>query len=255
MRSFWGELMRMGYQIKRYPQVTHTAIMPPGGQQFLRLDKLGDGYTEPDILSRLSVGREGAAPQISEHTPNLPIRYFPYERRYRVRGRLPMKRERPHGFRLLYLHYLYLLQAPKYRRGGMGKAAVPREEIVKLERYQEQFRYLMKNRIDSTAQLSMQCDAVQAEMDALTDHRADLYRQRRREPDNAAVREEITAITARLRILRREWKLCIRIEEDIPVVQGRMAFQRSAEKEQDKEAGKNRAEQAHLSKTYRTNGR
>lgn len=255
MRSFWGELMRMGYQVKRYPQVTHTAVKPPGGQRFLRLDKLGADYTEPDIVSRLSAGREGAAPQISERTPNLPIRYFPYVRRYRVCGRLPPKRKRPDSFRLLYLHYLYLLQAPKYRRGGMGKAAVSREEIIKLERYQEQFRYLMKNRIDSAAQLSMQCDAVQAEMDTLTERRADLYRQRRREPDNAAVREEIAAITARLRVLRREWKLCIRIEADVSVVQARTAFQRSAEKEQDKEVEKSRAEQAHLTKTYRTNGR
>ena len=35
MRSFWSELARMGYQIKRYPQVTHAAVKPPGGQRFL----------------------------------------------------------------------------------------------------------------------------------------------------------------------------------------------------------------------------
>ena len=219
MRSFWSELQRMGCQIKRYPQVTHTAIMPPGGQKFLRLDGLGAGYTEADILARLAAGRNGTAPAISEHTPKLPIRYLPYARRYRACGRSPMKWARPKGFRLLYLKYLHLLSAPKYRRGGAGKSAVARTEIIKFERYREQFYYLLKNRIDSTDQLSMQYDAVQAEMDALTDHRADLYRQRRREPDNAAVREEIAAITARLRVLRREWKLCIRIEEDIPVVQ------------------------------------
>ena len=31
MRSFWGELVKMGYQVKRYPQVTHAAVKPPGG--------------------------------------------------------------------------------------------------------------------------------------------------------------------------------------------------------------------------------
>ena len=41
-----------------------------------------------------------------------------------------------------------------------------REELLKLDRYQEQFHYLRKNRIETAAQLSMQYDAIQAEMDA-----------------------------------------------------------------------------------------
>ena len=36
-----------------------------------------------------------------------------------------------------------------------------REELLKLDRYQEQFRYLRKNRIETAAQLSMQYDAIQ----------------------------------------------------------------------------------------------
>ena len=34
MRSFWGELVKMGYQVKRYPQVTHAAVKPPGASVF-----------------------------------------------------------------------------------------------------------------------------------------------------------------------------------------------------------------------------
>ena len=41
MRSFWVELVKMGYQVKRYPQVPHAAIKPPGAVRFLQLDKLG----------------------------------------------------------------------------------------------------------------------------------------------------------------------------------------------------------------------
>lgn len=52
-----------------------------------------------------------------------------------------------------------------------------REELLKLDRYQEQFHYLRKNRIETAAQLSMQYDAVQAEMDALTERRGQLYRR------------------------------------------------------------------------------
>lgn len=83
--------MKMGYQVKRYPQVTHAAVKPPGGARFLRLDKLGAGYSETEIFSRLTESRIGTAPPISDHTPILPQRYFPYGRCYRVKGSLPLK--------------------------------------------------------------------------------------------------------------------------------------------------------------------
>lgn len=137
MRSFWSELARMGYQIKRYPQVTHAAVKPPGGQRFLRLDKLGDGYSEAEILTRLTAGRIGAAPPISDHTPILPQRYVSRGRRYRVRGKLPQA-GRPKGFRLLYLKYLYLLRTPSRRKAAI---VVPREEVIRFDRYSAQFLY------------------------------------------------------------------------------------------------------------------
>lgn len=241
MRSFWSELARMGYQVKRYPQVTHAAVKPPGGQRFLRLDKLGDGYSEAEILMRLTAGRTGTAPLISDHTPILPQRYVSRGRRYRVRGKLPQA-GRPKGFRLLYLKYLYLLRTPS-RRKEVGRAVVSREEIIRFDRYQEQFYYLRENRIDSAEQLSMQMDALQAEIDNLTDRRADLYRLHRRLPEDAACSEEIGTITARLRILRRELKLCARIEGDIPAVQAQIKIQeeRSRHEKTDKSRPEPRA--------------
>ena len=41
----------------------------------------------------------------------------------------------------------------------------------------------------------MQHDALQAEIDALTDHRADLYRLHRRVPEDTVCAEEISQIT------------------------------------------------------------
>ena len=219
MRSFWGELVKMGYQVKRYPQVTHAAVKPPGGARFLRLDKLGAGYSEAEIFSRLT-------------------EYFPYGRCYRVKGRLPLKAGRARGFRLLYLKYLYLLRKPPSRR----KTPVSRAEAIKFDRYQEQFFYLYKNRIDSVEQLTMQQEALQAEIDALTDRRADLYRLRRKAPDDTACSEEIGTITARLRVLRRELKLCARIENDIPTVRAQMEI--SKERSDHEKADKSRPEQS-----------
>ena len=238
MRSFWGELVKMGYQVKRYPQVTHAAVKPPGGVRFLRLDKLGAGYSEAEIFSRLTESRIGTAPPISDHTPILPQRYFPYGRRYRVKGRLPLKTGRARGFRLLYLKYLYLLRKPPSRR----KTPVSRAEAIKFDRYQEQFFYLRKSRIDSVEQLTMQQEALRAEIDALTDRRADLYHLRRKAPDDTACSEEIGTITARLRVLRRERKLCACIEDDIPTVRAQMEI--SKERSDHEKADKSRPEQS-----------
>lgn len=237
MRSFWGELVKMGYQVKRYPQVTHAAVKPPGGARFLRLDKLGAGYSEAEIFSRLTENRTGTAPPISGHAPILPRWYFPYGRRYRVKGNLPLKAGRAWGFRLLYLKYLYLLRKPPSRH----KAAVSRAEVIRFDRYQEQFFYLRKNRIDSVEQLTMQQEALQAEIDALTDRRADLYRLHRRLPEDAVCSEEIGTITARLRVLRRELKLCTRIEGDIPNVQTQIQIQEG--RSHHEKADKGRSEQ------------
>ena len=154
-----------------------------------------------------------------------------------MKGHLPLKAGRTRGIRFLYLEYLYLLRKPTSRH----KAPVSRAEVIKFERYQEQFYYLRENRIDSAEQLSMQMDALQAEMDNLTDRRGDLYRLHRRLPENAACAEEIGTITARLRVLRRELKLCTRIEGDIPNVQTQIQIQEG--RSHHEKADKGRSEQ------------
>ena len=212
-KSFWQELSRMGYAVKRGPHVAHTAVRPPGGQRFLRLDSLGEGYTEADILARLAQGRTDP-PQTLE-----PVRasLLSPGKKYFIQGPPPRRTRRLKGFRALYFKYLYLLGAVPSRRPVKRRAAVSRAEIIRFDRYQEQFRYLMKNRIEKADQLSMQYDAVQAEMDALAERRRELYKWRRAYPSES-VDSEIDGITANLRRLRRELKMCTRIEADIPTV-------------------------------------
>jgi hypothetical protein len=57
----------------------HTALKPPGCERFIRLDSLGDGYSETDIEARLNgtlayaPKPKTAKPQGSAHTPKLLI--------------------------------------------------------------------------------------------------------------------------------------------------------------------------------------
>ncbi len=102
-QTFWEQLARMGYTIKRGPNVKHTAVRPPGGARFIRLASLGDGYTEDAIKERLAGVRSGIS--TAQSPPPKP------PRRYTVkRGPLPRRpRQKLKGFRALYVHYLYLL--------------------------------------------------------------------------------------------------------------------------------------------------
>ena len=220
-RALLGRLRRMGYQVKNGPKVKHTAIKPPGGDRFIRLDSLGEGYTEADLQARVAAIRSGEAtappPQPPAKAPSL---LLSRGRRYRLRSG-PSRRgpQKLKGFRALYFKYLYLLGKIPARRPRNRTAFSMRNEIMKFDRYQRQFAYLMKNRIETAAQLTMQHDAIQAEIDALTDRRRGLYNDRRAGRGGEATTLGIDSITARLRILRRELKLCVRIEQDLPTVQ------------------------------------
>ncbi len=219
--SFLAALRRQGYTIKYGENIKHTAITPPGGKRAFRLDSLGDGYTEADIRSRLAAVRNGEA--TTQPMPLPPI----IPKRYRVRsGNIRQRpRKKLRGFRALYVYYLYLLGGPRRRQRRPPPFSV-RAEVTRLHQYQRQFSLLQKYRVDTDRQLSTLEDALQARIDALTDSRKELYGQRRESLD---VEAEIAAVNGELRQLRRELKICGRIEADIPRVRQQVRLCREQE--------------------------
>ena len=204
-KSFWAELARIGYEVKRGPNVKHTAIKPPGGKRFIRLEGLGAEYTDESLQKRLTQGRtEGNSPQ------TLPL---PKARlKYRVK-RLGRPRPRLHGFRALYFRYIYLLR-------GMRPSRKPRpysvkKEVTKLNRYVRQFQLLRENHIDTAEQLAGHTGSLDSQITVLVARRKELYRQKRRGGD---VELDIQNINRELRPLRRDLRLCRQIQEDIPVI-------------------------------------
>ena len=198
-------LHRQGYTIKRSPKVKHAAIRPPRGQRFVRLDSLGDGYTEHDLMQRLNEQRY-------EPEPTPPV--FSAQKRYTIRKRprryLPVKRG---SFRALYLYYLYLL-SPRKRK----PQKIPfetRAEIRRAKQYRQQFFLLQKYHIDTKPELDMLSDALTNEMQIIVDRRKELYALRR-EQLPAQLDADIDSLTAQLRPLRRELRLCGKIVEYAP---------------------------------------
>ena len=198
MAVFFSALEKQGYSIKRGPNIKHTAVRPPGGSRFIRLDSLGDSYTEDAIKQRIVEGTK-SKPQ----SPHIPIH------RYKLKSGNTQQRRKLKGFQALYVHYLYYLGIRKPK----GKKQLPfavREDVKQLDQYRRQFHLLHRYRIETAEQLSILQDALQAEIDSLTDARKPMYKARRKGAD---VQPGIEEINKQLRKLRSELYTCRRIEE------------------------------------------
>ncbi len=148
-------------------------------------------------------------------------------------------REKLHGFRALYVYYLYLLGGPRPKQCRPVPFSV-REDVKKLRQYQRQYRLLRRYRIDTDCQLTTLGEALQAQIDALVDQRRDLYGRKREGEDVEAL---IAAINTRLRPLRRDLKICGRVAADIPRIRGQLqadrdqGIQRQTSPERDRTHG------------------
>ena len=234
LTSFFTLLEKQGYAIKRGPNITHTAVRPPGGSRFIRLDSLGEGYTESDLIHRLH------SADTHSPTPTVPLAPSSVKKHYTIRkGRLDRPRKL-RGFRALYVRYMYLLGLRRPTPHRKPVSFNIRAEVTKLEQYKRQFILLQKYRIETNDQLSMLTGALQADIDTLVSQRAELYRRKRRGGD---VTTEIEAINNALRPIRRELRLCSQINAGIPHIQNQLDLYQSTPdrtKAQNKTKSKNR---------------
>ena len=234
--SFLMLLRRNGYEVRRSPNRKYTTVKPPGAKRAIRLDSLGEGYTEADILLRLSRQRHsGMTPPIITHAV----------KRYRMKGKLStVRKKKITGFHALYLRYLYLL------RGGRRKKLPPKlpfsvkREVVHLERYEQQFKYLLSSEITTETELEQRIRLLEWDIRLLEEQRKTLYQERRNtsgEEAQAKYSTEIQQQTAALREKRREVRLCRRIQSDIPRV-SQQCQQAQAERQENL---KNKEEHEH----------
>ena len=92
-------------------------------------------------------------------------------------------------------------------------------EVIKFDRYVEQVKLLMKYKVDTWEQFYTLTEAIQGEIDALTDQRKEIYRQKRREPQNEPLSLRIQSINQSIQTYRRELRICARIEAETPGIQ------------------------------------
>ena len=208
-RQFVAALQDKGYELqfnRKYP-----VLRPPGKERFVRFKTLGKRYTPEVIQNRLLY------PQFDrcfvENSPR--IQYG------RLHGDKP--RRKLTGLRALYYRYLYELGALP-RKPRRSSYAV-RQDAYKLDQRIQQMEFLSRNSIDTLTQLETYRQAKLGEIVQLTAERKSLYKAN---PDSSRIQQ----ITAALKQLRQEERLCRKIAEHSIEVQQHLTEARRDRAEQ-----------------------
>ena len=191
IKNFYNRMRSLGYTIEQRGKFLR--IKPYGYDKFFRLDKLGTGYTEEDIEARI---RNNA--RARQWTP---ITYYE-----------PTLREKPRGLYALYLHYCYLLGViPKVIPKNPEAYAAIKEDVRRARMYSEQAKFLGKYFLDTKDDLIQHALKVRAQMDVLYKEQQKFRNKMRWMKDPAKmqpIREQIFAISDKLKPLRKEYAMC-----------------------------------------------
>ena len=196
--------------------------------------------------------------RISENSYAVKFQSFsepqPQVKVYRVKGSLKNAKKMG-GLRGLYLHYCYKLGIlPKGRKQNYARLHyLLKDDLMKMEAITLETRLLCHNHIDTAEQLCSYKGSLETEMSALLQKRKELYSKSRSAKDEDAksqVKAELSDISKRLSILRKEVKLCEGIAARSDTLKEKLAAIRADEQEQQrKELMKNE----HRRRSGRTN--
>lgn len=190
--QFWKILKQRGYEVKDTGK--YIALKPAFSQRYIRLKSLGENYSEEAIRQRIIAARNGIR-ILDKPTTD----YNSWLKKYE-----PIKL---HGFKALYYHYLYLFGKIRKKETPQRISFYMRDELVKFERYQKQFHFLIDNNIETTEQLKTFKENAELKISESVIQRSRLYGK----TDSIA---EIKTINAELRILRKNIRMCNNIFAD-----------------------------------------
>ena len=239
--GFVAELQKKGYAVKYGSKAAHMTVRHKEAQKNIRLDKISPHFSE-DSLRRYFRELQTLPPEMQQEykqqtAPEPPRRKpkeqpMPVRRRARCRGRWNRSCRKITGFMACYYRYCALLR--KAYKGKVGKRCyyLLRDDFLKYNRYRRQCDLLWKHRITTLDELLTCKENLQAEYNDLTARRKALYRSKKGKVVSINRSEQIQALTARIRALRRDIATCVDIEMDCEAVRNKV--QRAAPLRHDK---------------------
>ena len=231
MEQFWNNLKKRGFAIHRKgPNIKYTSIIAPNAKRPMRLDNLGKGYSEAEILERIIATRNGIITAAPSEMP---------KKQYKFRGNIKnVKGKKLKGFVALYFHYLYLFKKIERKQTPQRVSFFMREEMIKFDRYQRQFKFLFSHDIETGEDLQKYQKDKEAEVEILITRRKKLYDERTDENCDE-VKDQAKEINTELNELRKEIRLCKAIFKDSYKIAEKKRQALALQKQADKELREN----------------
>lgn len=222
-QAFIRSMKEKGYEVVTSGK--YMKVRPHGKERFVRLRSLGDDYTEEAIKQRI----------LRQRMPERPPKPAPpVVRRVKVRGDFRLCRVTWKGLRALYFYYLYKLREAQRQPTGQAPFLL-REDLRLIDAISEQAKFLHRYRIDTEEQLSSFRTRIKQQIAVLIDERRVLSNQRRcasvSEERSVEVMAKIGPMSAQLKTLRQEAKMCAAILERFTIIADKEA--RLKQQEQD----------------------
>ena len=183
--QLWKILKQRGYEVKC--DVRYIALKPAYSQRYIRLKSLGKNYSEEAIRQRIIAARNGIRILDKPATD-----YNAWLKKYEL--------IKLHGFKALYYHYLYLFGKIRKKATPQRVSFYMRDELVKFERYQKQFHFLIENDIETTEQFIELKQIAEDKISELTQIRLRLYHKSNAEGEIADINVELKELRVKVRM-------------------------------------------------------
>lgn len=192
-RQFLSCMEKKGYTFKLNRK--YIALRAPGMERYVRLKSLGKSYSEEALREWI------LRPKLPEKNPA-----------GKAKGSPPPKRKL-HGLQALYYSYLYQMGVLKQKPKQVSY--VVRQDIRRLDERIAQMEFLQKHGITTREELSAYRKPLEEQVLALVKERHGLYRK---EPQSGRISE----ITESLKPLRKEIRMCVKIEQHSMEIEQRL---------------------------------
>lgn len=209
IEEFKYELRKRGYNYRFDSQRKYWTITPPGGKKPIRIHKLGDGYTRESIERRIYDNDPSVRTERLRQHYRQPNNYNLRRRIDRIMGRS--------GLEKLYLRYCYELgYLPKYQQNPTKLHILLKEDLLKCDQYSEQAKLLSRYHVDTEKDLSDLMENIEGRMKETSLDRDEQRRMTRRvlpESEISDAKDRVKNLTAEIRKLRHELKICGDIQD------------------------------------------
>ena len=211
-RGFYTEMKKLGYSFnfeRKYPTISHPKFERPR-----RLKTLGEGYTPQDIERRLMSKWQRYKVEIPEQDNLVQVFFEPLNEP---------------NYREVYVSFVTVVQYVK--KNPNTKREIDKyliDEMRKLDKLIEQQNLLCDNDIETPEQLEEYKDSCKSELQECDEAR-ERYRKMVKaagkkgdETEVAKIKDEISLLTERMKILRKDIRICDRIQEQEPKIENKI---------------------------------